>query len=869
MTAYVLTDNCNIDQLGQASPSGSASARAGGDTVNTNGFNFTIDQDTRYGLTGGSTLSLGSLTINAAKGGNIDIDARSVRMIPYNTGTGNVPAYNTVVTQGGVTGKLIRVQSAINATPTAVGAAMPATGFITVKQIAGGSFAAGALTNIGATATGADVVGFIELVGDEAATINCNRLGTLFMRGDWFDVGTTTGSAASTWQLPTNGSVQYYPGVQVETAAGSGLYEWWPCAGSLSAVGSTATDVRGRTCWITTAGVLRIGNDGTRDVGQVPATGCKIRVPNIITAVCTTAARGTNALPNATLATRYDLTTTGGGVIDIDKANLAWFPSISQAYSVSIVDTGVLTQLSLLEVAQPMTLTRVCVGQEAANSQVGLVMGLCFAGGTITDVHATRAGLAASGNYIATLTDIAGFTFNNLRLNSRLVKGNAGAGSALLTRVVNTTFNNTKVVGGKIVQAGCTGVTFNTTSYADVVTGTTATTAAQNNSAFEFATAASYNITLNGLDFFGLTNVHPYLQLLFVNIAGCSNIKLRNIGTSPSSTLSMGSANACGQVLLGITGAAVADLKLQRIFVANTRTNLYATMDNSNTRITLENVMSDNAEVPVASCLNMIHKGVRATPTYAAQTGVYGTHWWDHFISATAGRIAIVMNEPTSLTASQVTLTNGAAFTAAGGLYMPTIGMTATFEMPYFSKGHTSFTNTALVMAGGGAVGNFTFAYQIDTGSGFGAWSSELTAAALGTALNGLGAINASTGFKLKLRITTGTANTTAITSVYVTTGTSASDQANYYPLDTATLTLTGLVTGSDVVVLQAGTSTVRSSVDAHGSTTWQYVYETPESVDICVYKPGYIPFFIRGYSLSTADASLPIAQVADVSYLD
>jgi hypothetical protein len=660
--------------------------------------------------------------------------------------------------------------------------------------------------------------------------------------------------------------VQYYPGVQVETSSGSGLYEWWPCAGSLSAVGSTATDVRGQCCWITTAGVLRIGNDGTRDVGQVPGSGRKIRVPNILTAVCTTAARGTNALPNATLATRYDLTTTGGGVIEMDKVNLAWYPSISQAYSVSMVDVGVLTQLSLLEVAQPMTLTRVCIGQEAANTQTGLVMGLCFAGGTVTDVHVTRAALA-SAVYVATLTDIAGFTFNGLRLDSRLVKANVGAGSMLATRVVGCDFTNTKIVGAKAILVACTDVSFTTTRFADVVTGTTASTAAQNNSVFELVTANSSGLTFDGVDFFGLTNVHPYLQILNVGVAGCANIKLRNIGTSPSSVLSLGSANQTAYLINLVGGAAASDVKVQRCFVSNTRTNLY-TLDNSSTRVTFENVMGDYADVPVAAGLNLLNRAVGSTPTYAAQTGVYGTHWWDHFTSATVGRIAIVMNEPTSLTASQVALTGGAAFTAAGGLYMPTIGMTATFTMPYFAKGHTGFANSALVMAGGGAVGNFTFAFQIDTGSGFGAWSSERTAAQLGTDLNALGALSADTGFKLKLRITTGTTNTTAITSVYVITSSSAAAQANYFPLDTNTLTLTGLVSGSDVVVRTSGTETVVGSVDA-GGTSYVYTYSGAQTVDVFVHKTGYVPYSIRNLSLTTSDAAIPVAQVVDRAYLE
>lgn len=151
-----------------------------------------------------------------------------------------------------------------------------------------------------------------------------------------------------------------------------------------------------------------------------------------------------------------------------------------------------------------------------------------------------------------------------------------------------------------------------------------------------------------------------------------------------------------------------------------------------------------------------------------------------------------MMNEPTSDTASQVTLTNGSAFTSAGGLYMPTIGMTATFETPNYVIGHTSFQNSALVMAGG-TVGNYRFEYSIDKndGNGFSTMtSSSYTAALLATALNELTGIDASLGFKLKLKITTTTTNSTAITSVYILTNSTTTAQDYQYPLDTITLTL-------------------------------------------------------------------------------
>lgn len=95
-------------------------------------------------------------------------------------------------------------------------------------------------------------------------------------------------------------------------------------------------------------------------------------------------------------------------------------------------------------------------------------------------------------------------------------------------------------------------------------------------------------------------------------------------------------------------------------------------------------------------------------------------------------------------------------------------------------------------MAGGTAT-NYTYEYSIDKndGNGFSAMTtSSYTATTLGTALNGITGINASNGFKLKLKITTGTTNATAITSVYITTVSTTTAQDYQYPLDIITLTL-------------------------------------------------------------------------------
>lgn len=249
------------------------------------------------------------------------MDGRYVRLIPFTGGSGTITA-GTLITCGSATAKVIGIYSAINTAPVLTGVA---TGWIKVTEWNGVSFpTSGTFTQAGYTFTisGPDIVGWIELVGDESSTITANRLGQVNFRGEWFEVGTTAGARTDTYQLPTNGSAIDIPGVWLETGVGNGLYEFWPCAGTVTATATTMapSDFRGKVCWITrTTGILRFGHDGTNSAGGVlPDAGRRIRIPNIITANCTAAARGTNAVPNATIGTRYDFTTTGGGVFTGD-----------------------------------------------------------------------------------------------------------------------------------------------------------------------------------------------------------------------------------------------------------------------------------------------------------------------------------------------------------------------------------------------------------------------------------------------------------------------------------------------------------------------------------------------------------------------
>ena len=862
-TAYTLAANATLRDIGNAGIWGVATARTGSDTISTNGFNFTQDQDSRYGLGGNTSAIWGALTILATKGGNLNFDGRYIRLIPFTGGSGTITA-GSLITCGSATGKVIGIYA--GATMNAAVATAPvltaATGYIKVTEWNSVAFpTSGAYTQAGFTFTiaGADVVGFMEVDGIEAGTINANRLGAVNITGEWFSLGTTDATLTKTFQLPTNGLLRHSAGVFVEKTAGQKDYEFYPNAGTAATVGTEAA--RGKVCWITNTGLVRIGNNTVpATMGYHPGTGKEVVVGNIwFENVVTTLTA--NVIPNSTIATRYDFTTTGGGVINIDKCDMAWYLSCSQAYSVNITNSGFIDAILLSEIATPMTLTKVGVGNKptTALATAALTMTYCYAGGIFTDCVWTRVTLAASPT--VTLTDIAGFTFLRNAIRSNTLTGANLMMAVIATRAKDCTWTNPTVIQGAMNLITCDGIIVTDIIYVNNVSGTTPTT--YSNYIWDIA-SNTINCTFSGLTL-PVTNCQPYTAIL--NAAtGCANIKFRNVGTR-AVPLSLGATNGTGLVYSLATNCQ--DFKFQRLYFSNTRTGIM-TGDNSSKNITEENVWGDYADaVGVMAVLNYKVKGMGGTGALTAQTSVYGTHWRDGFTSTTAGRIAILMNEPNSLTMDQVTLTGGAAFTSAGGLYMPTIGQTATFETPEYIIGHTAFANSALVMAGG-TVTNHQYQYAIDKndGSGWSALSSVYTTDALfGTALSGITGIDASKGFKLRIKITTSVTNTAAITSVYLTTVSTTTAQDYQYPLDTITLSLTGLQSGSDIVILDAGTSTERTNVDANPGTTYSYVYAATGNIDIGVFKAGYVPFYIRNYPLSTANASLPCAQVIDRAY--
>ena len=531
MATFTITTPVNIDSL---------AGKAGSDTYNINGGYLTIDQDSRYGLNQTTDTTLGAMTLNTTQGGSCEINATKVRIIPFSAGSGTVPASNTVISKGGASGLLLGVYASLSVAPTAVAASMPTSGFIKVKQWNDVAYSAGALTGITANATGADRAGWIEVVATEISNISLGRLNLYKIRGEYFDLGTTDGNRSTTYQIPSNGVDQYHAGVEVETGAGTGVYKFFPCAGTLPALYANIADeaLRGSVCWISTDGNVRFGSDGTNSTGGyiVPA-GRKVRIANVFLANCTVVDKTQNAFPNAVLNLRCEFATGAGGVIDFDKCSSSWYFTFVQAYSVRLTNLGVCSYLSLLEIATPIYIDNVCIGQEGAGVALPFNYTLCPEGGIVKKLTAVRASQIASNSYVLNMADIGPTTFTDIDASSLIKAVSAVAGSLQLTRSVGCTFTNYVCGGGRNILVTAVNTKFYNTTYYDKRSGNTP--ASIPFYAFELRSSTTDTL-IDGFDLGGLYMCQPLAGILSVSAYSCIRTTMVNIGTY-ASPLSLGS----------------------------------------------------------------------------------------------------------------------------------------------------------------------------------------------------------------------------------------------------------------------------------------------------------------------------------------
>jgi hypothetical protein len=530
--------------------------------------------------------------------------------------------------------------------------------------------------------------------------------------------------------------------------------------------------------------------------------------------------------------------------------------NFSQAFYCKLKGCVINDTLVQSEIASALDVDELIVGPTQAQLNFALNIISCFAGGTVKNSRVARFSLAASGAYINQTNFNKGVIFDNVTSQTLLNRANATTGTWTGLQNVDCQWINCTNIGGRALHTGAQRPKITGQKYADNFSGTTGT--ANAHYAQEFATGC-VDAVVSGMGFLGLVNVHPYNGL--VQSSACYNTKVREIGTY-AAPLGMGTVNASGVIY---NGAGNNDgISLQKLYTVNTRLGPYAFV-NSDNNVLIADVKGDYADTSPVAALNCIAKAVSLLGQTNGQISVYGTHWRDSFRSATTGAIEILCNEPTAASAAQCFITSGTPqFNSAGQVALTVVGQQVQWDMPYFARAHTALANLAPTFTGTNTA-NMSYEFQVNTGAGYSGWF------AINAANQNIlgGTINPATGVRLRVRATCITANANnLLTNMAIPTVTDATAQgANPYPLDVVTLALTGLQTGSDIVILQAGTSTILTAVDANVGAQYNYVYETAQNIDIGIIKTGFVPLYIRNYPLTTTNASLPIAQTADRNF--
>lgn len=871
MANQTITTSVNYDDS-------SISGLLNGETIANNGGFLTINSDVRWNQ---QAAVIGNITCNSILGGGVVIDGTTVWELPFTNSTGTVPAQGVLGANGvtggtsGATGELLRVWQTGSLTPiTTGGGAMPATGWIKLRSKTG-TFQAGEIVTLpgGATITIADAGkrSWLHIVGGENLSITAARVsGTCSMTGDWYELGVTDGSDDQIFQFPV---ADYCPAIQVETAVGSGVYEWWLYADSRwgTATQFVATDVRGKYFgMVPSTGVITIARRATNPCGFKPASGLRVRIPNLICSSSNSVNWNVNTF-SSVVGSRYKgiVTSAAAASASYNKICSNWDIVTSSGRDLTMTSCASMALRSISNMLGQVTITDVGIGCLPVVAFTSAATMLVVAGCNnliITDVRVVKRENDFS-NDVSVSISTTFCTVTRLQAEMFGTTGSAiraaGTSSSVVSasRCYDSTFNDITLIGGGFSANTFVGIAiFNGISFADNLVGTTQTTGTTI-AAFTLNTSTG-SVVSGPFTWFGnLSNVQPFAQLFSIASA-CRNIIVQNIGSSATPL-------DCANNALSLFSVSDTDNAIiRRCYVQNTRINNIGTLALTATNITIDNCAGDYADSTSITGVESKWRGVK-TGLGTATAQNLGTNVVDLFTTATAGRIVFTGNDPNP-TNPQLVISGGvgAGTSGAGAAILPNLNDTATWETPWFVLGHTALANSALTLTGTNT-SNFAYDFQYDLGTGWnGTWLT-----ANGANLSGVGAINPAVGIKLKMRATTSVASTTnAIQFISVITVTDAVAQDTLYPFPfDATGSVTNLVAGSRVQVYNQTTSTEITNTSVAG-TSYSFGYyngtsiSSGDTIRIRVTKLGYLPQTLLAVATTTGFSATSNAQT-DVVY--
>jgi hypothetical protein len=839
MTTFTITTDTNINAL---------VGKTSNDTYNVNGAKLTQDSDTRYGFNQNTASILGTVSLSANLGGDLLITSKNIKLIQYTNGSGNVPAAGSIINQGTNTAEVICVMSDswgnVIKTP---GSSLGPTGWIKVKNVSA-VFTSGAFTSgISGVVSDYKENAWMMVVGTDSKQFTVPRLGSSVFRGNWYEIGSTNGLRGQTFQLPfiTAEQIIQYPGVEIETSIGSGVYQFWHNAGDKFRSDTQSTDKRSEHVYISLTGILTIGTGlDNQPTGFMPLAGCKVRIPGIILQYALSSNPAVNTISNANTNVRYKSSTSAAGVMDVELTTGNWWFTLMQPYSVRLRDVHICDQITIAESASKPDIDRLHVGISTGPNFVansGILIQQCYNGGTVGEMSSLRAEGTSSSGYSLNLTNLyGGWTFKKLTVkyasNCTTVSG-----CAILNTCDSVLIEEFWGIGKRFVIFGSSKIKVLTCYKADNLSGST------NNTAVSKAIETSQqcrDIEIYGIQNYpGVQNSHPRDGL--ISCSSTINGKFRLVG-SASSPYFAGDIPGTLMRYQYIDYGNNSDIKIQRIWTTGLDVGMISST-NSSTSVAMENCyMTDASKTTTPQVLNGIfrgNKGNAGTISYS-YTSVYGSIFTDWFISDVTARAQINMIEKSASTGSHYQITSGSPkFTAQGELVMGVLNDQIVWTWPYYILGWNALTDW--VISGTNQLTNHLYEYDLDRGVGFTGLYKILTPGNLAAEIN----LSPTSGFKFKIKITCIKTDAANKIRAFAITGTTSLTLQNtaLYPLDTALLKLTNIIPGSTVSVfnenLLDGDIELAHAVSISSVLNLQFDYDiTKLRYVLRIRKPGYTP---------------------------
>lgn len=801
------------------------------------GENFTLQQGATLTIDSCPHLTtmgiLGDITMTA---GTVHIDGRYVKEVAYSSGSGSLPtAIPTSITwdSGSSTGKIIRYDSGDYS-----------SGVMTITVQTGTLEAADTITDGSWSATVDSVaVGFLVVFGEDQDWGAVDAQSTLRIQGDWYEVGVGDGGDDQTVTLPHTG---HQHAVWVETGSGTGVYQIWHRVASDGASTIFYNDISqfGNTFESGFVFKQTIGSAtltfGDSTNGGVPPSGAKIRIPNVHIGTTTTGApttevnlsttaTGVNLVaPNVNLNVEIDHLNGSTCVLDFRGTNAVTVSDTCWCYAT--------TALTINKVNATVSWDNVALVYPSTNTTGSVIPTVQYeitdnvGGVTINDslIYGGTNASNVAALYLLTMANI------DLTGTCKLVSNQQDENSMGTLRgsvAVNVTAETLISLGGPVAAiAGCNNWTIDNLIFGlPPGRGTTE----QNISFINLVSTQS--VRVNGGS--KATGGSKCGTGAFALLTDTTDTWIQNFGAVDAKIDGDGTLTAVISCV-GITSYGT----FKRIYFDTLNSTAPFGMLNSAANLLYENCSSDYNDEIELDANRVLTKGVHGgSGGPGSGTGIeddlvncIGTCFYDVFTSDTTGFVGLVFNDRGNFHLADVTITAGTPFwNGLGDLCMYTNGDQVVYEWPYWIKGHTAFVNTDPSKIGVTPT-NIDAEYALDTGSGYGSWTSATGANLSGESIG-------PTGFKIKIRLTANTSASSNVRGFAIYTSTTISDQKNnLYPLSTVSVKVTAKDAASDAaiegarVLLYASTgssvtitrssSTATVSHTTHGYVTGQKV---------------------------------------------